>query len=48
MEIPDKEWKNEAEGKNIRTAGRQERKERVKRNDRKMRANERRSRKFGA
>ncbi|OKL62180.1 hypothetical protein UA08_02761 [Talaromyces atroroseus] len=48
VEIPDKEWKNEAEGKNIRNAGRQERKERVKRNERKMRANERRSRKFGA
>lgn len=48
VEIPDKDWKNEAEGKNMRTVGRAERKERVKRNDRKMRANERRSRKFGA
>ncbi|EED18254.1 ribosome biogenesis protein (Rrs1), putative [Talaromyces stipitatus ATCC 10500] len=49
VEVPDKEWKNEAEGKtNVRTMGRAERKERIKRNERKMRANERRSRKFGA
>ncbi|CRG91458.1 Regulator of ribosome biosynthesis [Talaromyces islandicus] len=47
VEVPDKDWKNEAEGQNVRTAGRRERKERIKRNDRKMRANERRSRKSG-
>ncbi|KAH8690859.1 putative ribosome biogenesis protein [Talaromyces proteolyticus] len=47
VEIPDKEWKNEAQGENIRTAGRRDRKERVKRNERKMRANERRTRKSG-
>jgi regulator of ribosome biosynthesis len=48
VEIPDSQWKKENEGKNIRTAGRQERKDRVKRNDRKMRANERRVRKTGS
>jgi regulator of ribosome biosynthesis len=47
VEVPDKDWKNEAEGQNVRTAGRRERKDRIKRNDRKMRANERRSRKSG-
>lgn len=45
VEVPQKEWKNEGEGKNIRTLSRQERKERIKRNERKMRANERRARK---
>lgn len=49
VEIPDKEWKKETdEGKNIRAASRKERVERVRRNERKMRANERRARKSGA
>ncbi|KAL1962018.1 hypothetical protein VTN77DRAFT_662 [Rasamsonia byssochlamydoides] len=47
VEVPEKEWKNESEGKNIRTMSRQERKERIRRNERKMRANERRARKAG-
>jgi len=46
VEIPEKEWKKEIdEGKNFRTASRKERVERSRRNERKMRANERRSRK---
>lgn len=49
VEIPEKEWKKEIdEGKNVRTASRKERVERSRRNERKMRANERRSRKSGS
>lgn len=51
MEVPEKEWKKEedaaAKGGSIRGMSRAERKERIKRNERKMRANERRAKKGG-
>lgn len=51
VEVPEKEWKKEeddaAKGGTIRGMNRAERKERIKRNERKMRANERRAKKGG-
>lgn len=48
VEVPDKEWRNEeqaaAKGGSIRGMSRAERKDRIKRNERKMRSNERRAR----
>lgn len=52
VEVPEKEWKKEEEaaagGSSIRGMSRAERKDRVKRNERKMRSNERRARHMGA
>jgi regulator of ribosome biosynthesis len=49
VEVPEKDWKNETDaGKNVRTVPRHERVERIRRNERKMRANERRARRTGA
>ncbi|OXV11017.1 hypothetical protein Egran_01223 [Elaphomyces granulatus] len=48
VEVPEKEWKKEGQTEqNIRGMNRTERKERIRRNERKMRANDRRSRKSG-
>jgi regulator of ribosome biosynthesis len=44
VEVPEKEWKREEFGTTVRGLSRTERKERVHRNERKMRANERRAR----
>ncbi|KAL1996425.1 hypothetical protein VTN49DRAFT_190 [Thermomyces lanuginosus] len=48
VEVSQKDLQKEAEGENIRSLRRKERKERIKRNERKMRANLRRARKMGA
>lgn len=52
VEVNEKDWKKEEDaavnGSSIRGMSRAERKERIKRNERKMRANERRVRKMGA
>lgn len=52
VEVDEKNWKKEedaaAKGGSIRGLSRNERKERMKRNERKMRANERRARKMGS
>jgi len=52
VEVDEKQWKKEeeliAEGRSIRGLSRSERKARIKRNERKMRANERRARKAAA
>ena len=51
VEVDEKKWKKEedaaAQGSSIRGMSRTERKDRIKRNERKMRANERRSNKGG-
>ncbi|KAH2463043.1 hypothetical protein KXW63_008130 [Aspergillus fumigatus] len=51
VEVKEKDWKKEeeaaAKGSSIRGLSRAERKERIRRNERKMRSNERRSRKSG-
>ncbi|RHZ71003.1 hypothetical protein CDV55_105715 [Aspergillus turcosus] len=51
VEVNEKDWKKEedaaAKGSSIRGLSRAERKERIRRNERKMRSNERRSRKSG-
>lgn len=51
VEVPEKDWKKEedaaAKGGSIRGMNRTERKERIKRNERKMRANDRRAKKGG-
>ncbi|KAJ5180542.1 hypothetical protein N7492_003752 [Penicillium capsulatum] len=52
VEVPEKDWKKEedaaAKGSSIRGMSRAERKDRIKRNERKMRSNERRSKKPGS
>ncbi|PGH27878.1 hypothetical protein AJ80_00428 [Polytolypa hystricis UAMH7299] len=52
VEVDDKEWKNEekdaAEGKGVRSLGRRERVESIRRNERRQRANERRGSRKGA
>ncbi|KAJ5092053.1 ribosomal biogenesis regulatory protein [Penicillium alfredii] len=52
VEVPEKDWKKEedaaAKGSSIRGMSRTERKDRIKRNERKMRSNDRRAKKGGA
>ena len=52
VEVDDKDWKKEADtaagGSSIRGLSRADRKDKVKRNERKMRSNERRARKMGS
>ena len=48
VEVDEKDWKKEAQGSSVRGLSRADRKDRVRRNERKMRSNERRARKMGS